>query len=290
MWNMQTRLLGRTGESLSVVGLGAIVFLEEDEKFARETVARAVDAGVNYFDMGPYGDGMAEKLGGPALGAYRDRIFVAEKTAERTRAKASELLRQSLKNMRMDYFDLYQLHGVQTLEEVDTIFGPGGAMEAFVEARDRGLVRHFGFSAHSEEAALALMSRFDFDSILFPINYICWYQGNFGPPVVKVAREKGMGILALKTLAYTGWPDGKKEKWLKPWYKPVDAYDQAKTALRWTLSRPVTSCVCPSHAEHLWWMIDAEKDLVPLTEDEELAVARSTEGVTPIFPIQPAVV
>ena len=175
------------------------------------------------------------------------------------------------------------MHAVSTLEEVNTIVGPGGALEAFVEARDEGLVRFLGFSAHTQEAALALMDQFEFDSILFPLNYVTWYQGHFGPAVLDKAQEKEMGILALKTLAKKPWPDGKKEKWTKAWYSPVDTYEEALTALRWTLSRPVTACVSPSHAELLWWMIDAEKELTPLTAEDEEVVARSTEGVTPIF-------
>ena len=285
---MQKRTLGNTGESLSVIGYGAIVFVDESPQFAHEAVARAVDAGVNYFDMGPaYGKGEAEERGGPAIEPYRDRIFLAEKTGKRTKDEAAEELRQSLKRMRTDHFDLYQFHAVTTLEEVETIVGPGGALEAFVEARDQSLVRFLGFSAHSEEAALALMDHFDFDAILFPVNYVNWYQANFGPTVLDVAQQKGMGILALKALAKKPWPDGKKEKWTKAWYSPVDSYEEARTALQWTLSRPVTACVSPSHAELLWWMIDAEKEITPLTSEEELVVAGSTEGVMPIFPQHP---
>ena len=155
---MKRRPLGRTGESLSVIGFGAIVFVNEGTEFARDTVARAIDAGVNYFDMGPrYGKGEAEERGGPAIEPYRDRIFLAEKTGERTKDEAAAQLRQSLKRMRTDHFDLYQFHGVRTMEEVETIVGPGGALEAFIAARDEGLVRFLGSSAHSEEAALALM-------------------------------------------------------------------------------------------------------------------------------------
>ena len=285
---MQKRTLGNTGESLSVVGYGAIVFVDESPQFAHEAVARAVDAGVNYFDMGPaYGKGEAEERGGPAIEPYRDRIFLAEKTGKRTKDEAAAELRQSLKRMRTDHFDLYQFHAVSRLEEVETIVGPGGALEAFVEARDQGLVRFLGFSAHTEEAALALMDHFEFDAILFPVNYVNWYQGNFGPAVVDKAQQKGMGILALKTLAKTPWPDGKREKWTKAWYSPVDTYEEARTALQWTLSRPVTACVSPSHAELLWWMIDAEKEITPLTSEEELVVAGSTEGVMPIFTQHP---
>ena len=285
---MQKRLLGKTGESLSVVGFGAIVFVKEGPDFARETVATAIDAGVNYFDMGPaYGGGEAEERGGPAIEPYRDRIFLAEKTAKRTKDEASAELRESLKRMRTDHFDLYQFHAVTTLEEVETIVGPGGALEAFVEAREQGLVRFLGFSAHTQEAALALMDHFRFDTVLFPVNYVAWHQGHFGPVVLEKALEKDMGILALKTLAKTLWPDGKKERWTKAWYSPVETYEEAKTALRWTLSRPVTSCVSPSHAELLWWMIEAEKelaDLTALTPQEGKAIASATQDIAPIFP------
>ena len=282
---MEKRLLGKTGESLSVVGFGAIVFVNEGPEFARETVARAIDAGVNYFDMGPaYGkDSEAEVKAGPAIEPYRDRIFLAEKTGQRTKDEAATQLRESLKRMRTDHFDLYQFHAVSTMEQVETIVGPGGALEAFVEAREQGLVRFLGFSAHSEEAALALMDHYEFDTVLFPLNYVAWYQGHFGPAVVEKAEQNGMGILALKALAKRRRPEGEKEKWTKAWYLPVDTYEEARTALRWTLSRPVTACVSPSHAELLWWMIDAEKDVTPLRPGEEEAVALSTENVTPIF-------
>ena len=281
---MERRPLGRTGESLSVIGVGAIVFVGEGPEFARDTVARAVDAGVSYFDMGPrYGGGEAEERGGPAIEPYRDRIFLAEKTVERTKDGAASQLRQSLERMRTDHFDLYQLHAVGRMEDVETIVGPGGALEAFVAARDQGLVRFLGFSAHTEEAALALMDNFEFDTVLLPLNYVCWYQGHFGPAVVDKAQQKGMGILALKTLAKRPWAEGEERRWPKTWYSPVDTYEEARTALRWTLSRPVTACVCPGHAELLWWMIDAEKEMTPLTPEDEEAIACSTAGIEPIF-------
>ncbi len=285
---MQQRSLGKTGVSLSVVGFGAIVFLKEGPEFARNTVARAIDAGVNYFDMGPYGKGQAEEIGGPAIKPYRGRIFLAEKTGERKKEEAEAGLRQSLERMRTDYFDLYQLHGVRTMEEVETIVGPGGALEAFVKARDEGLVRFLGFSAHSEETALALMAHFNFDTVLFPVNYVCWYQGHFGLVVIDKAQENDMGILALKTLAKKPWPDDKRPEGSKTWYSPVDTHEEAKLALRWTLSRPVTSCVCPGDVEYLWWMIDAEREVAPLTTEEKAAIINSTVGITPIFPMEPA--
>ena len=235
--------------------------------------------------MGPaYGkDSEAEERAGPAIEPYRERTFLAKNTGERTKDEAAAQLRQSLKRMRTDHFDLYQFHAVSTMEQVETIVGPGGALEAFVEARDEGLVRFLGFSAHTEEAALALMDHYEFDTVLFPVNYVTWYQGHFGPAVVDRAQEEEMGILALKALAKKRRPDGPKENWTKAWYSPVDTYEEARTALRWTLSRPVTACVSPSHAKLLWWMIEAEKDMTPLRLEEEEAIARSTENIAPIF-------
>ena len=110
--------------------------------------------------------------------------------------------------MRTDHFDLYQFHAVTAMEELETIVGPGGDPQAFVEAREQGLVRHLGFSAHTEEATLALMDYYNFDSILFPVNYVTWHQGHFGPSVLARAQAKQMGILALKTLAKTPWTEG----------------------------------------------------------------------------------
>lgn len=280
---MEKRALGETGENLSVVGVGAIVFVNEGPSFASNTVSRAIDAGVTYFDMGPYGKGEAEVIGGPAIKPYRNRIFLAEKTRARTSHEAKIELRKSLKKMSTDYFDLFQFHAVSTRKEVETIVGPGGALEAFTEARQHGLIRFIGFSAHTEEAAILMMEHFDFDSILFPVNHVIWYQGNFGPKVLEVAQQKGIGVLALKTLAKQPWPCGERTKWTKAWYSPVDTYEEAKTALNWTLSKPVTSCVSPSHAELLWWMIDAEKESKLMTLEDENMVAKSTNGILPIF-------
>ena len=162
------------------------------------------------FDVAPsYGN--AEEMLGPALEPYRKDVFLACKTTERKKEGARKELEQSLKNLQTDHFDLYQLHAVTTLEDVDTILGKGGAMETFLEARDEGKVRFLGFSAHSVEAAMALMDRFDFDTILFPFNFATWYAGNFGPQVMEKAKEKGMGILALKAMAWRPWEEGEEK-------------------------------------------------------------------------------
>lgn len=283
---MERRKLGQNGEQLSVVGFGGIVVMNEEPASAARLVAQAVDRGINYFDISPsYGN--AEERLGPALEPYRKSVFLASKTKKRNATEATQFLHASLKQMRTDYFDLYQLHEVRTQEEVDEVLGPGGAMEAYVKAREQGLVRYLGFSAHSEEAALALMEGFDFDTILFPVNYAAWYGSNFGPRVVQATQARGMGILALKSLARRLKADADRAAWPKCWYMPVDNYEEASLALRFTLSQPVTAAVSPGHAELLWWMCDIADHLTPLAQEEYARLEQMSQGLVPVFPIPP---
>ena len=133
-------------------------------------------------------------------------------------------------------------------------------------------------------AALALLDRFGFDSILFPFNWVCWHQGGFGPRVLEKAREKGAGILAIKALAKTNWKEGEERTRPKCWYRPVDDPEEAALALRFTLSKPITAAVSSGEAELLWWACDAADQFQPLSEEEALELKRRSEGVEPIFP------
>ena len=280
---MEKRRYGRTGEELSVVGFGGIIVMDEDPSSASRIVAQAIERGINYFDVAPsYGN--AEERLGPALEPYRESIFLACKTAKRTKEEAAAELHQSLQRLRTDRFDLYQLHAVTTMEEVDQIMGEGGAIEAFLEAREQDQVKYLGFSAHSEEAAIALMDRFEFDSVLFPFNWVCWHQGNFGPKVVEKAEEKGVAMLALKALAKRKWKEGEERKWPKCWYATIDTPEEASLALRFTLSMPITAAVSPSHAELLWWACDAAEKLKPLSKEEAALLSKRSKDLDPIFP------
>jgi predicted aldo/keto reductase-like oxidoreductase len=226
---LERRALGRTGEKLSVLGFGGIVVMRATTEQAAERVRQAIDGGVNYFDVAPsYGN--AEDMLGPALEPYRKSVFLACKTQKRTKEDALAELESSLRKMRTDHFDLYQHHAVAKKADVATILGPGGAMEAFEAAKKAGKVRFLGFSAHSVEAALALMDGYAFDTILFPVNYATWHAGGFGPQVLAKAKEKGMGILCLKALAKGPWPAGAQKRFEKCWYEPVDA--PAEMAMR----------------------------------------------------------
>jgi aryl-alcohol dehydrogenase-like predicted oxidoreductase len=279
---MERRTLGKTGERLSIVGFGGIVVKDETPESASQLVTHAIERGINYFDVAPsYGN--AEERLGPALEPYRDEVFLACKTQWRNKTLARVELERSLERMRTDHFDLYQFHAVTTVAEAEAIMGPNGAMEAFLEARESGLIRYIGFSAHSEEAALALLDRFQFDSILYPVNWVCWHQGGFGPSVLAKAEEQGIGILALKALAKQQRQRDKTKDWPKCWYEPVGNAEEASLGLRFTLSRPVTAAVSPSHAELLWWACDAADHLEPLSEEEEHQLVEQSQGLAPLF-------
>lgn len=280
---IEKRSLGSTGEMLSMIGFGGIVVMNASHEHASDVVKLAIDKGINYFDVAPsYGD--AEIKLGPALEPYRKDVFLACKTQKRTKKEARAELEQSLQNLRTDHFDLYQLHAVTTLEEVKTIFDTGGAMETFLEARDEGKIRFIGFSAHSVEAALALMDRFDFDTILFPVNFATWHAGNFGPQVLARARDKKMGILALKAMAKGKWPQGAdRTGYPKCWYEPLSAREDARMGLRFTLSHPVTAAIPPGEEKLFRLALNLTDNLQPLDDSEINTIKQKAQETDPLF-------
>ena len=280
---LEKRSLGKTGEMLSMIGFGGIVVMNSTPEEASAAVRHAIDNGVNYFDVAPsYGD--AEVKLGPALEPYRKNIFLACKTGMRTKDEARKELEQSLKNLRTDHFDLYQHHAVTTLEEVDTILGPGGAMETFVEAKAEGKIRFMGFSAHSVEAAMAMMDRFDFDTILFPFNYATWNAGNFGPQVMEKAKEKNMGILALKAMAKGPWQEGAdRTGYPKCWYEPLISPEDITMGLRFTLSHPVTAAIPPGEEKLFRQALSVSGNLKPLKKSEIQNIREKALKGIPLF-------
>ncbi len=279
---MDRRPLGKTGESLSLIGFGGIVVTDTEPAEASRRVAEAVDRGVNYFDVAPsYGN--AEERLGPALQPYRDKVFLACKTGRRDRDGARKELELSLERLRTDHFDLYQLHGMTSEEDFERATGPGGALETFVEAREQGLVRFLGFSAHSVEIGLRLLDAFAFDSVLFPVNYVLYSQANFGPQLVARAEELGVGRLCLKAMAHTNWAEGAARTASKCWYEPIMEPEEAALALKFTLSQPVTAAIPPGEADLFRQALDIAERFTPITEEEQADLFRRANGLKPIF-------
>jgi predicted aldo/keto reductase-like oxidoreductase len=271
-------------DELSILGFGGIVVCSVSQKEADSYVSEAIDWGINYFDVAPsYFDGEAEIKLGNALRPYRDRVFLACKTGKRDAEGAQRELETSLERAHTDHFDLYQFHAVTTLEEVDQILGPHGAAETFLRAKDRGLVRYVGFSAHSVEAALALLDRFPGDSVLFPLNFVSVQRGNFGLQIVERAKQKGAARLALKAMAYSPWGEQEKHTYAKAWYKPIEDSDLQEKALRYTLGLDITAAVPPGHYELYRRALEIAANYKKLSSEELAELQRVAEGVTPLF-------
>ena len=248
---------------------------------ASQRVSEAIDYGVNYFDVAPtYGN--AETMLGPALEPYRKNVFLACKTQARDREGALKELESSLIRLRTDHFDLYQMHAVTTVADAKQILAPGGALDAFRQARRDGKIRYIGFSAHSVEAALTLLDGYAFDSILFPINFKTWNAGNFGPQVVQKAKEKGAAVLALKAMANGPWPEGAKRV-PKCWYEPLENTADAELALRFTLSHPVTAAIPPGNEDIFRKALDLAVRFKPLEDAEIAEIKRRAAVGRPLF-------
>ena len=282
---MERRPFGNTGSELSIVGLGGVVLVGMTQPEADAIVGEAIDRGVNYFDVAPsYGqDQETERRLGPALKAHRDNVFLACKTGSRDRDGAAHELRRSQEHLHTDHFDLYQLHAITTVEEVERALDPGGAMEAILEAQQQGMVRHIGFSAHSVEAAFTALDRFPFVSALFPINFVTFYEGGFGPQIMAKAEEKGAARLALKSMARTNWKEGADRPYPHCWYEPLTDPRLAELALRFTLSQPVTAAVPPGDPRLFRLAMDLADRFRPITEIEVAELKSYARGLQPIF-------
>jgi len=279
------RAYGDTGQRLSIIGFGGIVVSGAEQEHANRVVAEAVEKGVNYFDVAPsYGD--AELKLGPALAPYRKNVFLACKTEHRTKEGTAAELKESLKRLQTDHLDLYQLHAISDVQkDVDAAFGRDGAMEVLIEAREQGQVRYLGFSAHSEEAAMAAMERYDFDSILFPINFATFYKHSFGPRVIEAAKSKGVARLALKAMAKQQWPkdDPTRKRYSKCWYQPLANRDEAKLALYFTLSQPITAAIPPGDESLFRMAMDLAMGFRPISRQEKQTLQQMAQSLNPIF-------
>jgi aryl-alcohol dehydrogenase-like predicted oxidoreductase len=198
-----TRPLGRTGRDVTLFGLGGegVLRTHGREADAVRVIQRALDQGVTYCDTAPaYASSM--DYYGAALGERRKQIFLASKTHDRTRDGSLRLLDDSLRRLRTDYLDLWQLHDLRTHDDLARIFGRGGALEALLEARDQGRVRHIGLTGHHDPAILLeAMRRADFDTVLVALNAADVHRLSFIQTVLPEAQRRGMGVIGMKVTA-----------------------------------------------------------------------------------------
>ena len=278
---MRRCVLGRTGYQISPVVYGAIIHMNETQEDANRLVGYAVERGVNYFDVAPsYGD--AQQLMGPALAPFRKDVCLACKTVMRTREESRRELLESLKVLQTDYLDVYQLHAVTTQEDVDTIFGPDGAMETFLWARREGLIRNIGMSTHHEANGLKAMDLYDFDTILYPMNWALGLATGWGDRMAERVQKTGAGLLAMKTLVSRLWLPDEEKAYPKSWCRPIFDNDRlAMAGMKYGLAKGAATLVPPGNIDHFDFMLDHIDECLdnPLTEADLAYLRQETEKV-----------
>ncbi len=273
---LPTRQLGNTGDKISIIGFPGNGLRYYDEKEAIEKIHESVDQGVTLFDVSPrYGEnGECEIKMGSGLAGKRDRVFLASKTRVRDAKGARDQLETSLKRLKTDHLDLYQMHVFQTLAEVDEAFGPGGVMELMIRAREEGKIRYIGFSSHTTISALDAMERFRFDTVMFPVSYLEYFAFGFGLAVLEKAHSQGVSVISIKSTSGGAWPESVPEQERNnTWFRMIEEEPAIGMALRFALSQKgVITSLPASSPLSLERAISVAKNYKPVTGEEMKAL------------------
>lgn len=281
--SLKKRPLGKTGVMLSEIGMGGIVLMNETFEKAGKLVKQSIESGVNYFDVAPgYGD--AEIKMGHALQPWRGSIFLACKTIQRDRKGAETELANSLERLKTGHIDLYQFHAVGNTGELEKIMCRDGALSAFIKAKKEGRIRYIGLSTHCPDTAIKALGEYDFDTILFPVNFALHFRWNFQAEVIEKAVRKGIGVLAIKALAKQKWPAASQRKsHPKCWYQPIDEQSLGKRALYWALSQKITSLLPPGDESLYLQALQLAQKYRELTRQETALLEEEAGGLNTIF-------
>lgn len=271
---MPTRVLGRTGIEVSLVGLGGwhLGFNYIDEELSTRIIRTAIDNGINFMDnCWDYNDGASEKRMGKALkDGYRERVFLMTKIDGRTKKDAAKQLDESLKRMQVDHIDLVQHHEILRYEDPHRIFDDEGANAALMEARDAGKIRFIGFTGHKDPhihlymLEVAKQNGFQFDAVQMPLNVMDAHFRSFEKLVLPELVKDNIGVLAMKTLANGTILES----------KTVTATECLQYAMNLPVSVVITGC---ESMEDLEQALNAARTFKPLSNDEVGSLLAKTE-------------
>jgi len=251
-----------------------------------DRVRKALDEGINYFDVAPaYGkDGECEiRLGIAMQGIPREKIFLSCKTKMRDAKGARMELERSLKRLKTDHLDLYQMHVLHTPGEVEQAFGPGGCMEVIEKAKKEGKIRRVGFSAHTSVAAMDAMNTYQFDTVMFPINFVEHFSFGFGQAVLEKARSQNVSVLTIKSTSAGGWSEAVAKENRDYWYKQFEDKGNLDLAVRFALSQPnVIASVPAAYNDNFEQTVEVAKSFRPIDKTgmhKLLEIAKSSESL-----------
>ena len=283
---METRRFGRTGHMSTVAIFGAAALSQVTQEEADKAMEQVIEAGVNHIDVAPsYGE--AELRIGPWMPRERGRFFLGCKTTERTKEGAWKEMQGSLKRLQTETFDLYQCHAITTMEELDAVTMKGGALEAFVEAREQGLTRYLGITGHGVNAPqiyLEALRRFDFDSILFPLNFVQMANPEYrryAEELIAECKAKDVGTMIIKAITKAPW--GERQHTATTWYEPFDKMDEIQKGVNFALSYDVTGLCTAGDTRLLPLFLQACENFTRLRQDEIEEMIKSGEHYEPLF-------
>lgn len=283
---METRRFGRTGHMSSVAIFGAFALSNLEQEAADRVMEQVISAGVNHIDVAP-SYGQAEERLGPWLARERERFFLGCKTMERGEKGAAAELRSSLERLDVEQFDLYQIHAVTNMEELDTATRSGGALDAMLRAREEGLIRYIGITGHGYESPavfLEALERFDFDSVLFPVSFVLFTQDEYREKALELleqCRQRDVGVMAIKAIAKG--PYGDAEPTHNTWYRPFTDAQRIRDGVNFALSHDVTGLCTPGDADILPTVLRACQDFSRLDKQQKKDLMASGQAYEPLF-------
>jgi aryl-alcohol dehydrogenase-like predicted oxidoreductase len=281
---MEQRRLGKTEHMSSILTMGGAAFWLVSQAEADAGIEMAVEHGINHIDVAPQ-YGQAEMRLGPWLSKHRREVFLGCKTMARSKIEVRESIRQSLKTMQVNDFDLFQFHGVDDMETLNILFGPDGGLEAVLEAKKQGLLRYIGITGHRTHFLTEALKLFNFDTVLFPLNRVLAAHPRetveFNP-LIKVARQKDVGTIAIKTITKSPW--NRQMHMYKTWYEPFETQEEIDRSLWYALSQDITTAAMPGDLR-LWpKILDAAERFKPMTESEQVKAVAEVKQYQPLFP------
>jgi aryl-alcohol dehydrogenase-like predicted oxidoreductase len=278
---------GRTGHTSTRIIFGAYALSKATQAEADRILYMLLECGVNHIDTAPmYGN--AEKCIGSWMEQHRDDFFLATKSRKRTYKGAKKDLQCSLTRLRVDYIDLWQLHGLTNPLGWEKAMGPEGALEVFIEARDKGLVRFLGVTGHGNKAPAMhkrSLERFDFDTVLLPYNYLLMqnprYAADFNE-LVKLCHKRNVAVQTIKSIARRPW--GSRSKTYNTYfYEPLETQETIDKSVYWSLGFQDSFLITAGDMQLLPKMLDAAKRFEKRPSDTEMTAIVDKFGIQPIF-------
>jgi aryl-alcohol dehydrogenase-like predicted oxidoreductase len=270
----------------TVAIFGGAAFYEISQAEADKIMEQIIEAGINHIDIAP-SYGQAEERVGPWMPRERGRFFLGCKTMERSKDGAWDEMQRSLKRLQTESFDLYQAHAVTTMEELDAVTMTGGALEAFEKARREGLTKYIGITGHgvnAPEIYLEALRRFDFDSVLFPLNFVQMANPEYqrhAKELVSVCRAKDVGTMVIKSVTKGPWGD--KQHTATTWYEPFDQMEEIQRAVNFALSYQVTGICTAGDVRILPMVVQACENFKELSHEQMEEMIEFGKQYQPLF-------